>query len=126
MTALVDQLYDEVQATGGGRRDTSNLIARLQRRTRWSVSETDKVMHKRSPGPVGNYARLNGESRVEPWFDAPVSTPSAPANEGSVWRLLPERSRQHRGLGFVRPLDFEGLACGRGAVRAIGSAAWVS
>lgn len=32
VTALVDQLYAEVQAMGGGRWDTSSLLARLQRR----------------------------------------------------------------------------------------------
>ena len=31
MTALVDQFYAEVQAMGGGRWDTSSLIARLER-----------------------------------------------------------------------------------------------
>lgn len=31
LTALVDQFYSEVQAMGGGRWDTSSLIARLQR-----------------------------------------------------------------------------------------------
>jgi 3-hydroxyisobutyrate dehydrogenase-like beta-hydroxyacid dehydrogenase len=31
VTALVDQLYSEVQAMGGGRLDTSSLIARLER-----------------------------------------------------------------------------------------------
>ena len=31
VTALVDQLYKEVQAMGGGRWDTSSLIARLRR-----------------------------------------------------------------------------------------------
>ena len=31
MTALVDQFYAEVQAMGGGRWDTSSLIARLRR-----------------------------------------------------------------------------------------------
>jgi 3-hydroxyisobutyrate dehydrogenase len=30
-TALVDQLYAEVQAMGGGRWDTSSLLARLQK-----------------------------------------------------------------------------------------------
>ena len=33
VTALVDQLYAEVQAMGGGRWDTSSLIARLTRRS---------------------------------------------------------------------------------------------
>jgi 3-hydroxyisobutyrate dehydrogenase len=33
VTALVDQLYAEVQAMGGGRWDTSSLIARLRRQT---------------------------------------------------------------------------------------------
>jgi 3-hydroxyisobutyrate dehydrogenase len=32
VTALVDQFYAEIQAMGGGRWDTSSLIARLQRR----------------------------------------------------------------------------------------------
>lgn len=31
VTALVDQFYKEVQAMGGGRWDTSSLIARLTR-----------------------------------------------------------------------------------------------
>ena len=31
VTALVDQFYKEVQAMGGGRWDTSSLIARLRR-----------------------------------------------------------------------------------------------
>ena len=31
VTALVDQFYAEVQAMGGGRWDTSSLIARLKR-----------------------------------------------------------------------------------------------
>ncbi|HCB44672.1 MAG TPA: oxidoreductase, partial [Pseudomonas sp.] len=31
VTALVDQFYADVQAMGGGRWDTSSLIARLQR-----------------------------------------------------------------------------------------------
>ena len=30
MTALVDQFYADVQAMGGGRWDTSSLIARLK------------------------------------------------------------------------------------------------
>ena len=30
MTAFVDQLYAEVQAMGGGRWDTSSLLARLE------------------------------------------------------------------------------------------------
>ena len=30
VTALVDQLYGEVQALGGGRWDTSSLLARLE------------------------------------------------------------------------------------------------
>jgi len=33
VTALVDQFYGEVQAMGGGRWDTSSLIARLRRTT---------------------------------------------------------------------------------------------
>ena len=33
VTALVDQFYADVQAMGGGRWDTSSLIARLQRDT---------------------------------------------------------------------------------------------
>jgi 3-hydroxyisobutyrate dehydrogenase-like beta-hydroxyacid dehydrogenase len=32
VTALVDQFYAEVQAMGGGRFDTSSLIARLERK----------------------------------------------------------------------------------------------
>ena len=32
VTALVDQFYAEIQAMGGGRWDTSSLIARLQRK----------------------------------------------------------------------------------------------
>ena len=32
MTALVDQFYAEIQAMGGGRWDTSSLIARLERK----------------------------------------------------------------------------------------------
>jgi 3-hydroxyisobutyrate dehydrogenase len=31
VTALVDQFYAEIQAMGGGRWDTSSLIARLER-----------------------------------------------------------------------------------------------
>jgi 3-hydroxyisobutyrate dehydrogenase-like beta-hydroxyacid dehydrogenase len=31
VTALIDQFYSEVQKMGGGRWDTSSLIARLQR-----------------------------------------------------------------------------------------------
>lgn len=34
MTALVDQFYSEVQAMGGGRWDTSSLLARLEERRR--------------------------------------------------------------------------------------------
>jgi len=34
VTALVDQFYAEVQAMGGGRWDTSSLIARLQKADR--------------------------------------------------------------------------------------------
>ena len=33
VTALVDQFYADVQARGGGRWDTSSLIARLERET---------------------------------------------------------------------------------------------
>ena len=32
VTALVDQFYAEIQAMGGGRWDTSSLIARLERK----------------------------------------------------------------------------------------------
>jgi 3-hydroxyisobutyrate dehydrogenase len=32
VTALVDQFYSDVQAMGGGRWDTSSLIARLKQR----------------------------------------------------------------------------------------------
>ena len=32
VTALVDQFYAEIQAMGGGRWDTSSLIARLDRK----------------------------------------------------------------------------------------------
>ena len=32
-TALVDQFYPDVQAMGGGRWDTSSLLARLERTT---------------------------------------------------------------------------------------------
>ena len=32
-TALVDQFYADVQAMGGGRWDTSSLLARLERTT---------------------------------------------------------------------------------------------
>ncbi len=31
MTALVDQFYAEVQSMGGGRWDTSSLVARLEK-----------------------------------------------------------------------------------------------
>ena len=31
MTALIDQFYAEVQGLGGGRWDTSSLVARLER-----------------------------------------------------------------------------------------------
>jgi 3-hydroxyisobutyrate dehydrogenase-like beta-hydroxyacid dehydrogenase len=34
LTALVDQFYAEVQAQGGGRWDTSSLLARLERNAR--------------------------------------------------------------------------------------------
>jgi 3-hydroxyisobutyrate dehydrogenase-like beta-hydroxyacid dehydrogenase len=30
LTALVDQFYGEIQALGGGRWDTSSLVARLE------------------------------------------------------------------------------------------------
>jgi 3-hydroxyisobutyrate dehydrogenase len=33
VTALVDQFYSDVQAMGGGRWDTSSLIARLKQRS---------------------------------------------------------------------------------------------
>jgi 3-hydroxyisobutyrate dehydrogenase-like beta-hydroxyacid dehydrogenase len=34
ITAIVDQLYGEVQSLGGGRWDTSSLLARLERKAK--------------------------------------------------------------------------------------------